>query len=234
VLYVPKVEVFSLAGAEHRAAYPKTSIFFGRGKNEQRRIGVKQLEPRATTVSRSRTRTMKQAAFVSVLTLACLGAAAAAWGIYIPPTHYTQPPSKESKSDWPTGLAEVISQPSYVDGWSYANPGFVVDMNDTFFYDGDTEALGEFLKQLRAVKDLDVKITFSNAAGYCSEFVRAGVVFQGNALGQPLNTLGSKPCSWLVTVTDQKWVQRGGASNVTAQVLIFLGSKKIDIEKLEM
>lgn len=177
---------------------------------------------------------MKQVAFVSVLTLAFLSAAAAAWGIYIPPTHYTQPPSKESKHDWPTGLAEVISQPSYVDGWSFANPGYVVEMNDTFFYDGDSEALGKFLKQLRAVKDIEVKITFSNAAGYSSEFVRAGVVFQGQAVGQPLDKLGGKPCSWLVTVTDKNRAQRRGASTATAQVLIFLGSKKIDIEKLEI
>jgi hypothetical protein len=160
--------------------------------------------------------------------------AAGSFAIYIPPTHYEKPPATKTKPDWPEGLAEVIADKSYVDGWSYANPGYVVEMNDTFFYDGDSENLGRFIKKLRAMKNLDVTISFTKAAGWASESVRAGTVMQGKVMGQDLNRLGSKPCSWLVTVTDKRWAEQSGiGASAQARVLIFLGSPKIDAERLE-
>ncbi|HKD37225.1 MAG TPA: hypothetical protein VKB78_10500 [Pirellulales bacterium] len=160
--------------------------------------------------------------------------AAVAFAIYILPTHYEKPPDAKTKPDWPEELAGAIADKNYVDGWSYSNPGFVVEMNDTFFYDGDSEALAKFIKNLKAVKHLDVKITLTKAAGWASEFVRAGIVFQGKVMGQEMNRLGSKPCSWLVTVTDKRWAEHSGLGpNAQAHLLIFLGSPKIDAERLE-
>jgi hypothetical protein len=177
---------------------------------------------------------MKRASLIVFVVTAFSAFAAVSFAIYIPPTHYEQPPAAKSKPDWPDGLAEAIADKSYVDGWSHANPGFVVEMNDTFFFDGDSEALGKFIEKLRAVKKLDVKITFTKAAGWASEFVRAGIVFQGKVMGQDMDRLGGKPCSWLVTVTDNRWAESSGrGSNARARLLIFLGSPKIDAERLE-
>ncbi len=177
---------------------------------------------------------MSRAIVASLAFIIVLGVAAVGFAIYIPPTHYEQPPAEKSKPDWPDGMAAIIADKNYVDGWSYANPGYIVEMNDTFFYNGDSEALLKFIKQLRSVKNLDVKISFTKAAGWASESVRAGTVWQGKVMGQDMDHLGSKPCSWLVTVTDKQWAQQhGGGDNAQAHVLIFLGSPKIDAERLE-
>ena len=166
--------------------------------------------------------------------IAIFAFAATSRAIYILPTHYEKPPEGKTKPDWPEGLAGVIADKNYVDGWSYANPGFIVEMNDTFFYDGDSEAVGKFINNLKAVKNLDLKITLTKAAGWASEFVRAAIVCQGKVMGEEMNRLGSKSCSWLVTVTDKRWAEHSGlGSNAQAHVLIFLGSPKIDAEQLE-
>jgi hypothetical protein len=177
---------------------------------------------------------MKRATLVGILAAAFSAFAAAGFAIYILPTHYEKPPEAKTKPDWADGLAGVIADKNYVEGWSYANPGFIIEMNDTFFFDGDSAALAKFIKNLKALKNLDVKITLTKAAGWTSEYVRAGTVFQGKVMGQNLDTLGSKPCSWLVTVTDKRWAEQSGlGSNAQAHVLIFLGSSKIDAERLE-
>jgi hypothetical protein len=177
---------------------------------------------------------VKRAPVICVIITLFSAFAAGSFAIYIPPTHYEKPPAKETKPDWPEGLADVIADKTYVDGWSYANPGYVVELNDTFFYDGDSEDLGRFIKKLRAMKNLDVKVSFTKAAGWASESVRVGTVMQGKVMGQDLNRLGSKPCSWLVTVTDKRWAEQSGiGASAQARVLIFLGSPKIDAERLE-
>lgn len=177
---------------------------------------------------------MKRASLIALIAAFISSIAAVSFAIYILPTHYEKPPAKETKHDWPDGLAGVVADKSYVDGWSYANPGYVVEMNDTFFYDGDTAALTKFLEKLRAVKNLDVKVTVTKADGRTSEHLRAGIVFQGKALGEEIEKLGGKPCSWLVTVTDKRWAEHSSSgSNAKAHVLIFLGSPKIEAEQLE-
>jgi hypothetical protein len=161
--------------------------------------------------------------------------AATSRAIYILPTHYEKPPVGKTKPNWPDALADVIADSSYVDGYSYANAGIVMEMNDTFFYDGDTEALVKFIEKLKGVKNLDVKISFTKAAGRSSEFTRAGVVIDGKVLGQDIEKLGGKPCSWLVTVTDKYWAERSGkGSHDQAEVLIFLGSPNINVEHLRL
>ncbi len=177
---------------------------------------------------------MKRATILG-LTALLSAFAAVTFAIYIPPTHYDAPPKAEKKHDWPEGLAAVIADKNYVDGWSYANPGYVVEMNDTFFYDGDAAALGKFIHKLRELKNLDVKVSFTRAAGRAYESLRAGIVIDGKALGQDIDKLGGKPCSWLVTVTDKRWAEHAGAgTNAQARVLIFLGSSKINLEQLEL
>jgi hypothetical protein len=178
---------------------------------------------------------MKRTLVTYLAAILVLAGAVVSFAIYIPPTHYEQPPAEKSKPEWPQGLAEVIADKSYVDGWSYSNPGYIVEMNDTFFFDGDSEALAKFIDKLRGVKNLEVKVTLTKAAGWASESVRAGTVFQGKVMGQDMNRLGAKPCSWLVTVTDKHWAaQSANGSNAQARVLIFLGSPKIDAEQLEL
>jgi hypothetical protein len=177
---------------------------------------------------------MKRPILFALVAAAVSACAAVSFAIYILPTHYEKPPEAKTKPGWPEGLAGVISDKNYVDGWSYANPGKVTEMNDTFFYDGDSEALRKFIKNLKAVKNLDVKITLTKAAGRASEFVRAGIVFQGKVMDQDIDRLGSKPCSWLVTVTDKRWAEHSGlGTSAQARVLIFIGSPKIDAEQLE-
>jgi hypothetical protein len=167
--------------------------------------------------------------------IAIFAFAATSRAIYILPTHYEKPPEGKTKPNWPDTLADVIADSAFVDGYSYANPGLVVEMNDTFFYDSDTEALAKFIDKLKAVKYLDVKITFTKSAGRSSEFMRAGIVIDGKVLGQDIEKLGGKTCSWLVTVTDKYWADHSGkGSHAQAEVLIFLGSPKINVEHLQL
>jgi hypothetical protein len=178
---------------------------------------------------------MNRSCAICAVAVAFLTFVATSRAIYIPPTHYETPPQSKTKPNWPDALADVIADATYVDGYSYANPGYVVEMNDTFFYDGDTDALGKFIEKLHGVKNVDVKITFSKAAGRSSEFTRAGTVDQGKVLGQDLARLGGKACSWLVTVTDKQSAEHSGKGpNAQAEVLIFLGSSKIDPERLRL
>jgi hypothetical protein len=178
---------------------------------------------------------MTRPSAICAFVVAVFALVATSQAIYIPPTHYEKPPEGKTKPNWPDALAGVIADTNYVDGYSYANPGLVVEMNDTFFYDGDTEALVKFIEKLKAVKNLDVKITFTKAAGRSSEFTRAGVVVDGKVLGQNVEKLGGKSCSWLVTVTDKYWAEHSGkGSQAQAELLIFLGSPKINVERLRL
>jgi hypothetical protein len=178
---------------------------------------------------------MSRPSAICAFAVAILAFAASSRAIYILPTHYEKPPEGKTKPNWPDALAGVIADSTYVDGYSYANPGYVTEMNDTFFYDGDTEALIKFIDKLRGVKNLDVKIAFTKAAGRSGEFVRAGTIDNGKVMGQDIDHLGGKACSWLVTVTDKYWAEhRGRGSDAQAEVLIFLGSPKISIEHLRL
>jgi hypothetical protein len=178
---------------------------------------------------------MKRASAFGAAALAILAFAATSRAIYISPTHYEKPPEGKTKPNWPDALADVIADSTYVDGYSYANPGYVTEMNDTFFYDGDTAALVKFVEKLRGLKNLDLKITFTKIAGRSSEFIRAGTILDGKVLGQDIDRLSGKPCSWLVTVTDKYWSEhRGQGPHAQAEVLIFLGSPKINVEHLRL
>jgi hypothetical protein len=178
---------------------------------------------------------MARPSAICAFALAISTFAATSRAIYILPTHYEKPPEGKTKPNWPDALADVIADSAFVDGYSYANPGYVMEMNDTFFYDGDTEALVKFLDKLKAVKNLDMTISFTKAAGRSSEFTRAGVVIDGKVLGQDIEKLGGKPCSWLVTITDKYWAEHSGrGSHAQAEVLIFLGSPKINVELLRL
>jgi hypothetical protein len=178
---------------------------------------------------------MTRPSAICAFVVAVFAFAATSRAIYILPTHYEKPPEGKTKPNWPDALADVIADSTYVDGYSYANPGKVTMMNDTFFYDGNTEALVKFIEKLKAVKNLDVKITFTKSAGRSNEFFQAGAVFDGKALGEDIDRLDGKLCSWLVTITDKYWADHSGkSSHAQAEVLIFLGSPKINVEHLQL
>src|SRR5262249_16135436 len=67
---------------------------------------------------------------------------------------FAKPPKGPTTSTWPAGLAGVIADKNYLDGFNYQNPGFVIESVDTFYYGGDTKALNEFLAKLAKVKGL--------------------------------------------------------------------------------
>jgi hypothetical protein len=144
--------------------------------------------------------------------------------------------SRPPVSIWPKGLAEAIADRNYLDGFSYQNPGYVIESVDTFFYNGDTEGLNSFLAKLARVKGLRTSVSFSNAEGRTSKFVRAGIVRNGEALGLPLSKLDGRPCSWLASVSPKGWFHQppGGKAEAEARVLIFLGGKKVKLEGVRL
>jgi hypothetical protein len=131
-------------------------------------------------------------------------------------------------------LGEVIASGPYVDGFHYENPGYVVEMIDTFLYDGDTEALNWFLARLASVKEMDVLITFSKGEGRVDPLMRPGTAIGGKAFGVTPETHDGRVCTWLVGVTPKEWAQQHGSDVTRAQIVVFLGSKKLDVEALRL
>lgn len=144
-----------------------------------------------------------------------------------PPLRQTARPTIYS---WPEGFAAIIADESYLDGYNYQNPGYVIENVDTFYYGGDTEALNLFLEKLAKVKGMRVTVGFSGSVGRVNRHVRAGTVRQQKALGLPLSEIDGKPCSWLVTVTPSQ----SKDSQAETQILVFLGGERIDVEKLRL
>jgi hypothetical protein len=147
---------------------------------------------------------------------------------------YPTPPDRPRNFSWPAGLAKAIASGPYVDGFHYENPGYVVEMIDTFFYDGDTEALNRFLARLTSVKEMEVLITFSKREGRVDPLVRPGTAIAGEALALTHDSLDGRACTWLVGVTPKEWAQQHGSGITRAHVVVFLGSTKLDVEALRL
>jgi hypothetical protein len=174
----------------------------------------------------------------SLLTLAIavmLLTAIAGFSIDLNGTRYATPPARPPVSSWPDGLAAVIADKAYLDGYNYQNPGYVVENVDTFYYGGDTEALNRFLEKLVKVERLRATVAFSGV-GKVNRNVRAATVRQEEALGLPLSEIDGQPCSWLVSVTPKDWMRqsKGEKAEAEAQVLVFLRGKDIDASKLRL
>jgi RNA polymerase sigma factor (sigma-70 family) len=149
---------------------------------------------------------------------------------------YAKPPARPSISSWPEGLAAVIADPTYRDGYNYQNPGYLVENVDTFFYGGDTAALNRFLERITKVKGVRVSVAFSKGAGRINRELRAQSVQRQERLGVPLSDYDGPGCSWLMSVTPKDWVRNpeGGTVQAEARVVIFLGSKDLRLEKLQL
>jgi hypothetical protein len=167
---------------------------------------------------------------------AVMFAAAPGFSIYIEGTRYVKPPARPSVSSWPEGLAAVIADPTYRDGYNYQNPGYLIENVDTFFYGGDTAALERFLKRITTVKGVRVSVAFSNGTGRVNRHLRAETVRLQGMLGRPLSDYNGPGCTWLVSVTPKDWVRQseGGKVQAEARVVIFLGSKDLQMEKLQL
>jgi hypothetical protein len=179
---------------------------------------------------------MKTITLFVVVIVATFVSAVPSFSIDLEGIRYPKPPARPSIHSWPDGLAAAIADKTYLDGYNYKNPGYVIENTDTFYYGGDTEALNSFLKRLDKVKGLRVTITFSVAVGKVNRDVRAGTVRQMEALGLPLSKIDGQTCTWLVSVppTDLVGQPKGGQIKTDARVLIFLGGKLIDVEKLRL
>ena len=179
---------------------------------------------------------MKTISLLSLASLAVLIAALPVFSIDRGGQRYAKPPAGPFISSWPDGLAAIIADKSYMDGYNYQNPGYIIENVDTFFYGGDTEALNVFLEKLAKVKGLHVTVAFSGNEGRVNRYARAGTVKIQEELGHHFTEIDGESCSWLMSVTPKDWVSdaRGGKTQSEAQVIIFLGSKKINPEKLRL
>jgi hypothetical protein len=174
---------------------------------------------------------------LSALTIAAaLLAAAPGFSIDVEGAHYVKPPSRPSVSSWPGGLAAVLADPTYRDGYNYQNPGYVTENVDTFFYGGDTAALNRFLERLTTVRGVRVSVAFAKGAGRINRHLRAESVRLQEMLNLPLSDYDGPGCSWLVSVTPRDWVRHseGGTVGAEARVVIFLGSKVLQVDKLQL
>jgi hypothetical protein len=151
-------------------------------------------------------------------------------------TRYVKPPARPSVSSWPEGLAAVIADQTYRDGYNYQNPGYVTENVDAFFYGGDTAALNRFLERITRVKGVRVSVAFSNGVGRVNRHLCAESVRLHEMLGLPLSDYDGPSCSWLVSVTPKDWVRQpeGGTVQAEARVVIFLGNKDLQVEKLHL
>jgi hypothetical protein len=179
---------------------------------------------------------MKTKPLLALAALAVLLAAGPGFSIDIEGQRYAKAPARPTISSWPEGLAAIIADKTYLDGYNYQNPGYVIENVDTFFYGGDTEAFNLFLEKLAKVKGLRVTVAFSGSVGRVNRHVRAGTVRLQESLGLRLSEIDGKPCSWLVSVTPKDWLRqsKGSQAQSEAQILVFLGGKKIDAEKLRL
>jgi hypothetical protein len=139
---------------------------------------------------------------------------------------YVKPPPRPTVYSWPDGLAAVIADPTYRDGYNYQNPGYVVENVDTFFYVGDTAALNRFLEKITKVKGVRVKVAFSKRAGKINRHLRAQSVVVEEILGHGVSGLDEPGCTWLMTVTP--------GIEAEARIVVFLGSKELQVEKLHL
>jgi hypothetical protein len=151
-------------------------------------------------------------------------------------TRYVKPPARPSLSSWPEGLAAAIADPTYRDGYNYQNPGYLSENEDTFFYGGDTAALNRFLANITTVKGVRVSVAFANGVGKIDRHLRAVSIRYKEMLGVRLADYDGPTCSWLVSVAPKDWVRQpeGGKVQAEAQVVIFLGSKDLQVEKLQL
>lgn len=179
---------------------------------------------------------MKMMSRLALAVLAVLFAAPPGFSIHIEGVRYAKPPSRPSISSWPEGLAAVIADTTYLDGFNYQNPGYVIENIDTFYYGGDTEALNLFLEKLAKVKGVRVNVVFSNGVGKVNRDMRAETVWQQKMLDRAASEIEGPSCTWLVSVTPKDWVRlpKGVQAESEARVLIFLGGKQIDLEKLRL
>jgi hypothetical protein len=174
---------------------------------------------------------------LSALTVAAaMFAAVPGFSIDLEGTRYVKPPARPSISSWPEGLAAVIADQTYRDGYNYQNPGYLTENVDTFFYGGDTAALNRFLERMTRVKGVRVSVAFSNGAGRINRHLRAESVRMKKMLDLLLSDYDGPGCSWLVSVTPKDWVRQpeGGTVQAEARVVIFLGSKDLQVEKLQL
>ena len=81
-----------------------------------------------------------------------------------------------------------------------------------------------------------VTVAFSNGVGKVDRHLRAEIVWQEKMLGVTLSDIEGPPCTWLVSVTPKDWVRlpKGVQAESEREVLIFLGGKQIDVEKLRL
>lgn len=179
---------------------------------------------------------MKTISLLALAVLAVLFAALPVFSIDRGGQRYAKPPAVPSISSWPEGLAAIIADKTYLDGYNYQNPGYIIENIDTFFYGGDTEALNLFLEKLAKVKGLHLTVAFSRSEGRVNRYARAGTVKIQEELGHHWTEIDGESCSWLMSVTPKDWIRdaRGGKTQSESQVIIFLGSKKINAEKLSL
>ena len=149
---------------------------------------------------------------------------------------YAKPPARPSISSWPEGLAAAIADRAYRDGYNYQNPGYLVENVDAFFYSGDTAALNHFLERMTSVKGVRVSMTFSKGEGRINQHLRAADVRLQKMLNLRLSDYDGAGCSWLVSVSPRDWVRHpeGGTVQAEAEVVVFLGSKDLQVEALQL
>jgi hypothetical protein len=157
---------------------------------------------------------------------AVMFAAAPGFSGYAEGVRYAKPPARPTVYSWPDGLAAVIADPTYRDGYNYRNPGYVIENVDTFFYGGDTTALNRFMEKITKVKGVHVSVAFSKSAGRIDRYLRAQSVGVQEMLGHSVSSLDGPSCTWLVSVTP--------SVEADVRVVIFLGSKELQVEKLQL
>jgi hypothetical protein len=178
---------------------------------------------------------MKTTSLLTLATVAVLFFPIPGLCIDLSGSRYATPQACPSSSSWPPGLAAILADKAYLDGYNYQNPGYVVEYVDTFYYGGDTEALNAFLEKLAKVDGLRMSVMFSSGAGKVNRSVRARSV-QPEEFLVPPPEIDGQPCSWLVSVTPQDRLRKmkGATAEADAKVLIFLGAKDINAAKLRL
>ena len=169
---------------------------------------------------------MKLVVLQALSFVAVVFAAAPGFSVHIEGVRYAKPPARPTVYSWPDGLAAVIADPTYRDGYNYRNPGYAIEYVDTFFYGGDTAALNRFMEKIAKIKGVHVSVAFSKSAGTIDRNLRAHSVGVQEMLGVPASSLDGPSCTWLVSVTP--------TVETDIQVVIFLGSKELQVEKLQL
>ena len=155
-------------------------------------------------------------------------AAVPAFSAHVEGVRYAKPPARPTVSSWPDGLAAVIADPSYRDGYNYQNPGYVVENVDTFFYGGDTAALNRFIEKITRSRALMSVWPSRRGRGFGSIgiCVLSPSVFRKRLVFQRAARNGQVAHGIPVTVTP--------STEADVPVVIFLGSKDLQVEKLQL